>query len=75
MYQYNVISQRDARHSFKSVLSRAVQPYEIAPLDAKSKSTLINFVNIVATYTELRYFKAERSARRLGLAIGIVSSI
>jgi hypothetical protein len=45
--------------------------HEIAPSDAKSKSTLFNFVNIVATYTELRYFKAERSVRRLGLAIGI----
>jgi hypothetical protein len=49
--------------------------HEIAPRNAKSKSTLFNFVNTVATYTELRYFKAERSARRLGLAIGIVSSI
>lgn len=57
------------------VLSRAIQSHEIAPRGAKSKSTLFKFVNIVATYTELRYFKAERPARRLGLATGIVSSI
>jgi hypothetical protein len=25
----------------------------------------LTFVNIIATYTELRYFEAERSARRL----------
>lgn len=30
-------------------------------------------MNIVATYTDFRYLKAERSARRLGLAIGIIS--
>jgi hypothetical protein len=53
------------------VLSHAVQSHEIAPRDAKSKSTLFNFVNIVATNIELRYFKAERSARRLGLYINI----
>jgi hypothetical protein len=44
------------------LLSMKEQP----PCDAKSKSTLFNFVDVVATYTELRYFEAER-------AIGIVS--
>jgi hypothetical protein len=39
----------------------------------QNQKYLFNFVNIVVTYTELRYFKAERSARHLGLAIGIVS--
>ena len=55
--------------------NRAVQSYEIAPLDAKLKSTLINFVNIVATYYRVEIFQGRALCTTPRARHGIVSSI